>query len=44
MKIVADMSLYPLKDGPIPTIIEFIKELQEQDGIEIAGYTTSRRV
>jgi uncharacterized protein YqgV (UPF0045/DUF77 family) len=35
MKIVADMSLYPLKDGPIPTIIEFIEELQGQDGIEI---------
>ena len=35
MKIVADMSLYPLKDGPIPNIIEFIKELQIQDGIEI---------
>ena len=35
MKIVADLSLYPLKDGPIPTIIEFIEELQEQDGIEI---------
>jgi len=35
MKIVADMSLYPLKEGPIPNIIEFIKELQIQDGIEI---------
>ena len=35
MKIVADMSLYPLKDGPIPDIIEFIKEMQVQDGIEI---------
>jgi len=35
MKIVADMSLYPLKDGPIPNIIEFIRELQMQDGIEI---------
>jgi len=35
MKIVADMSLYPLKDGPIPNIIEFIRELQIQDGIEI---------
>lgn len=35
MRIVADMSLYPLKDGPIPNIIEFIKELQIQDGIEI---------
>jgi uncharacterized protein YqgV (UPF0045/DUF77 family) len=35
MKIVADMSLYPLQDGPIPTIIKFIEGLQEQDGIEI---------
>ena len=35
MKIVADMSLYPLKDGPIPDIIEFIKEIQVQGGIEI---------
>ena len=35
MKIVADMSLYPLKDGPIPTIIEFIEELQTQPGIQI---------
>ena len=35
MKIVADMSLYPLKDGPIPNIIEFIRELQVQQGIEI---------
>lgn len=35
MKIVADMSLYPLKDGPIPNIIEFIKELRVQEGIEI---------
>lgn len=35
MKIVADMSLYPLRDGPVPRIIEFIKELREQDGVEI---------
>ena len=35
MKIVADMSLYPLKDGPIPSIIEFIEELKQQDGIKI---------
>ena len=35
MKIVADMSLYPLKDGPIPNIIDFIKEIQNQDGIEV---------
>ena len=35
MNIVADMSLYPLKDQPVPTIIEFIKDLREQQGIEI---------
>lgn len=35
MKIVADMSLYPLKNGPVPNIIDFIKELRIQDGIEI---------
>jgi len=29
------MSLYPLRDGPIPRIIEFIKDLRDQDGIEI---------
>ncbi len=35
MKIVADMSLYPLKDGHLPDIIEFIEALQGQAGIEI---------
>lgn len=35
MNIVADMSLYPLKDGPVPAIIEFIEELQGREGIEI---------
>lgn len=35
MNIVAEMSLYPLKAGPIPTIIRFIEDLQSQDGIEI---------
>jgi len=35
MKIVADMSLYPLKDEPIPNIIEFIEDMQEQEDIEI---------
>lgn len=35
MIIVADMSLYPLKDAPIPTIIEFIKDLRQRNGIEI---------
>ena len=35
MNIVADLSLYPLKDGPIPEIIDFIREMRHQDGIEI---------
>ena len=30
MNIVADLSLYPLKDGPIPDIIAFIREMREQ--------------
>lgn len=35
MNIVADMSLYPLRDGPVPEIIRFIRELRERDGLEI---------
>lgn len=35
MKIVADLSLYPLKDGPVPEIIRFIKGIRQQQGIEI---------
>ena len=35
MNIVADLSLYPLKNGPVPEIIKFIKEMRNQDGIEI---------
>lgn len=44
MNIVAEMSLYPLKDGPIPTIIDFIKTLREQDGIEIVTNQLSSQV
>ena len=35
MRIVADLSLYPLKDGAVPDIIDFIQELRRQEGIEI---------
>jgi uncharacterized protein YqgV (UPF0045/DUF77 family) len=35
MKIVADLSLYPLKDGPVPEIISFIKEIRQRPDIEI---------
>ena len=44
MNIVAEMSLYPLKDGPIPTIISFIKTLREQDGIEIVTNQLSSQI
>ena len=44
MKIVADMSLYPLKNGPIPNIIEFIKELRGQEGIEIVSNQLSTQL
>jgi uncharacterized protein YqgV (UPF0045/DUF77 family) len=44
MKIVADMSLYPLKDGPVPTIIGFIEELQQRQGIEIVTNQLSTQI
>ena len=37
MNIVAEMSLYPLKDGPVPDIIVFIREMRKQEGIEIVS-------
>ena len=37
MKIVADMSLYPLKNTPVPDIIKFIKDLQQCNDIEIVS-------
>ena len=44
MKIVADLSLYPLKEGPIPDIITFIEDLREQDGIEIVSNQLSSQI
>lgn len=44
MNIVAEMSLYPLKDGPITTIIGFIKDMREQGGIEIVTNQLSTQV
>jgi uncharacterized protein YqgV (UPF0045/DUF77 family) len=35
MNIVAELSLYPLKDGPVPDIINFIRQMRGQAGIEI---------
>ena len=44
MNIVADLSLYPLKDGPIPDIIGFIEELREQPGLEIVSNQLSTQL
>ena len=44
MNIVADMSLYPLKDGPVPDIIEFITEMRDQDDIEIVSNQLSTQI
>jgi uncharacterized protein YqgV (UPF0045/DUF77 family) len=44
MNIVADMSLYPLRDGPVPGIIDFIEELREQSGIEVVSNQLSSQV
>ena len=44
MNIVADLSLYPLKDGPVPDIIEFIRELRGQPGIEVVSNQLSTQL
>lgn len=44
MNIVADLSLYPLKEGPIPDIIEFIEELRTQPGLEIVSNQLSTQL
>jgi uncharacterized protein YqgV (UPF0045/DUF77 family) len=44
MKVVAEMSLYPLKDGAVPDIIEFIRDLRRQDGIEIVSNQLSTQL
>lgn len=44
MKIVADLSFYPLKDGPVPDIIEFIRDLRQQPGIEAVSNQLSTQL
>jgi hypothetical protein len=44
MNIVADISLYPLKNGPVPDIIDFIKDLRGQEGIEIISNQLSSQI
>jgi uncharacterized protein YqgV (UPF0045/DUF77 family) len=44
MNIVADMSLYPLKDGPVPEIIGFIRRLREREGLEVVSNQLSTQL
>jgi len=44
MNIVADLSLYPLKQGAVPDIIDFIRELRGQAGIEIVSNQLSTQL
>jgi len=44
MRITAEMSLYPLSDWPIPGIIDFIRELGAQQGIEIVSNQLSTQL
>ena len=44
MRITAEMSLYPLKDGPVPEIIDFIREMRAQEGIEIVSNQLSTQL
>lgn len=44
MNIVADMSLYPLKNRPVPEIIEFIRDLRAQPGLEVVSNQLSTQV
>jgi uncharacterized protein YqgV (UPF0045/DUF77 family) len=44
MKIVAELSLYPLKDGPIPDIIAFIDQLRTQPGLEVVSNQLSTQL
>jgi uncharacterized protein YqgV (UPF0045/DUF77 family) len=44
MKIVADMSLYPLKNEPVPDIIEFIRALRDRPGLDVVSNQLSTQV
>jgi hypothetical protein len=44
MNIVADLSLYPLKDGPIPDIIDFIEALRAQPGLDVVSNQLSTQL
>jgi uncharacterized protein YqgV (UPF0045/DUF77 family) len=35
MRIVAELSMYPLNDNPIPAIVGFIHDLRGREGLEV---------
>lgn len=44
MRITAELSLYPLRDDPIPTILKFIDGLDENGELEIAVNQMSTQI
>jgi len=44
MRITVELSLYPLTDDPIPTILEFINGLDENDGLEMTVNQMSTQI
>jgi len=44
MNITTEMSLYPLKNGPVPEIIDFIRDLRQQPDIEIVSNQLSTQL
>ncbi|NIW24477.1 MAG: hypothetical protein GWN29_07865 [Gammaproteobacteria bacterium] len=44
MRITAELSLYPLSDDPIPTILEFIAGLNEDGRLEITVNQLSTQI
>lgn len=44
MKISAELSLYPLREAPIPLIEEYIKLLNQQPDIEVRTNSMSTQI
>lgn len=44
MKVVAELSLYPLQDDPIPVIIDFIHALGAHAGVEVVSNQMSTQL
>lgn len=44
MQLSVEVSLYPLKDEYVPTVVEFIERLRQYDGLRVIGNTMSTQV